>query len=173
MSPTPPPYISFPTKSEGRRPAADASTAGGGCASSVSRARGTGGSANPVQQCYQVGTVLICYGGELQAQAAAGNHVPHDRFGPDLSFRNKKIKPGLRAQGPGNWRREEQSPHAQIADARNVFDSQTAPADPHCLGGFHPRNQSPRIERSRASGCHNYPWACGMRALEKVRTPPP
>jgi len=98
--------------------------------------------------------------------------MPHDRFGPDWSFWNKKIKPGLRAQGPGNWRREEQSPHAQIADARNIFGSLTSPADPHRLGGFHARNQSPRIERSCASGCHNSPWACGIERVEEGATTP-
>src|SRR5260370_21154219 len=97
MSPTPPPYISFPTKSEGRRPAADASTAGGGCASSVSRARGTGGSANPVQQCYQVGTVLICYGGEIPAQDRPANNLSPQPFCPSSSFpHNKKMPTPLR-----------------------------------------------------------------------------
>src|SRR5260370_1938955 len=104
MSPTPPPYISFPTKSEGRRPAADASTAGGGCASSVSRARGTGGSANPVQQCYQVGTVLICYGGEIQAPAAPGDHAPPHPSVPHLSFPTKKNDTRLPPHGHGDCR---------------------------------------------------------------------
>ena len=143
-----------------------------GCASSACGALGRGGSANPIQQCYQVGAVLICYCGELQPQAAAWDHMPHDRFGPDWSFWNKKIKPGLRAQGPGNWRREEQSPYAQIANARNIFDSLASPADPHCLGGFHARNQSPRIERSCASGCHNSPLACGIERVEEGATTP-
>src|SRR5260370_12110911 len=111
MSPTPPPYISFPTKSEGRRPAADASTAGGGCASSVSRARGTGGSANPVQQCYQVGTVLICYGGELQTPAAPREHKPPPPSVPSFSFPTKKKKASLLPPEGRQLGATEQTPH--------------------------------------------------------------
>jgi len=35
---------------------------------------------------------------------AAGNQMFDDGFGPDRSFRNKKIKLGAHAHGPRNWR---------------------------------------------------------------------
>jgi len=59
-----------------------------------------------------VGAVLIGYRGELQAQATVGNLMLHDGFGADLSFGNKKINLGARAQLSGNGSGDEQSAHA-------------------------------------------------------------
>jgi len=62
---------------------------------------------NSVYQGYQVRAVLVGDGGELQAQAAVGNHILNYCFGADLSFGNKKIHPRSCAQGPRSRCREE------------------------------------------------------------------
>jgi hypothetical protein len=120
---------------------------------------GTRWTANPVYQRHQARAVLVRYRREFQTQSAAGNHMLHDCFDPDLSFRNKKIKLDSRARAPRTGRREEQSPHAQIADARNIFQSIASPAGPHIVMRFDSRNLSSGIERSYACGCHSSPRA--------------
>jgi len=126
------------------------------------RARG----ANPVYQGDQVGAVLVGYRGELQAQAAAGNLMLHDGFGANLSFGNKKINLGASAQLPGDCRGEEQSPHAQIANAGNIFDAFASPADPYVLMGRNARNQSSGIQGSDLCGRHISPRACELSARD-------
>ena len=50
------------------------------------RLSGTRGTANPVNECYEVRAVLISNGSEFQTQTAVGNGVLNDSFGPDLPF---------------------------------------------------------------------------------------
>jgi hypothetical protein len=68
--------------------------------------------------------------------------MPHYRFSPDLSFLNKKIKLGFRAQGRRNWRGDEQSAYAQVANAGNIIHVLAPPIHPNvALGldaGSHP-----------------------------------
>jgi hypothetical protein len=53
--------------------------------------------------------------------------MPDYSFSPDLSFLNKKIELGFRAQRRGNWRGEEQSTNAQVANAGNFIHVLTPP----------------------------------------------
>jgi len=115
--------------------------------------------ANSVYQRHQARAVLVRYSDEFQPHSAARNHMLHDCFDPDLSFRNKKIKLDSRAHAPRTSCREEQPPHAQVADARNIFQSIASPAGPHIVMRFDSRNLSSGIERSYACGCHSSPRA--------------
>jgi len=78
---------------------------------------GTRGTANPVNECYEVGAVLIRNGGEFQTQTAVGNGVLNDSFGPNLAFGDEKIDSCSRSQRPRDWRGEEHTTHAQVANA--------------------------------------------------------
>jgi len=121
--------------------------------------QGTRRIANSIYQRHQARAVLVRYSDEFQPHPAAGNHMLHDCFDPDLSFRNKKIKLDSRAHAPRTGCREEQSPHAQVADARNIFQSIASPAGPHVVMCFDSRNLSSGIERSYPRGCHSPPQA--------------
>jgi hypothetical protein len=95
----------------------------------------------------------------------------HDCFDPDLSFRNKKIKLDSRAHAPRTGCREEQPPHAQVADARNIFQSIASPAGPYVVMRFNSRNLSSGIERSYPRGCHSPPHRpCGIERVVKRTT---
>ena len=126
--------------------------------------RGARRIANSVYQRHQARAVLVRYCDEFQPQSAAGNHMLHDCLDPDLSFRNKKIKLDSRARAPRTGCREEQPPHAQVADARNIFQSIASPAGPHVVMCFDSRNLSSGIERSYTRGCHSSPRALRNRA---------
>src|SRR5882762_5331963 len=132
--------------------------------------RGARRIANSVYQRHQARAVLVRYCDEFQPQSAAGNHMLHDCLDPDLSFRNKKIKLDSRARAPRTGCREEQPPHAQVADARNIFQSIASPAGPHVVMCFDSRNLSSGIERSYTRGCHSSPRACGIERVVKTTT---
>ncbi len=101
---------------------------------------------NPPHQCYEMRAVFLCYRGEFQSESSARPDVPHNSLGPDLAFLDQKIKLGLLAQRSRNCRVDEQSPHAQIANARNIIHSITAPIDPHALRCRYPQWSSDPAE---------------------------
>jgi len=43
--------------------------------------------------------IFLVHGRELQPQATTGLYMPHNSFGPDLAFFDKKMNVGLRAHG--------------------------------------------------------------------------
>jgi len=145
-------------------------TTGAAPASSPARAAGGAADCNSVYQRHQARAVLVRYCDEFQPQSAAGNYMLHDCFDPDLSFRNKKIKLDSRARAPRTGCREEHPPHAQVADARNIFQSIASPAGPHVVMCFDSRNLSSGIERSYTRGCHSSPRACGIERVVKTTT---
>jgi hypothetical protein len=63
--------------------------------------------ANPIDQCGEMWAVFLKQGGEFQSESFAGFHMPHNRFGPDLSFLNKKIQFDGYTHRPGIWCRDE------------------------------------------------------------------
>ena len=58
-------------------------------------------SAKPFHQIGEMAAIFLTHGGELQSQSTAGLHMPHNGFGPDLSFLHQKIKGCFRAHSPG------------------------------------------------------------------------
>jgi hypothetical protein len=44
--------------------------------------------------------IFLEHGRELQSQSTTGLNMPHNRFSPDLSFFDEKMKFGLCAHGP-------------------------------------------------------------------------
>lgn len=83
--------------------------------------------------------------------------MPDDSFSPDLSFLNKKIEPGFRAQGRGNGRREKQSTRAQVANAGNIIHALTAPIHPNVAHGLDTRSHPSGIRKLCRCACHVSP----------------
>jgi len=63
----------------------------------ASKPRNQAESAKPFHQIREMPAIFLAHCRELQPQSAAGFNTPHNRFGPDLSFLDKKMKLGLRA----------------------------------------------------------------------------
>jgi len=55
--------------------------------------------AKPFHQASETRAIFLVHGRELQPQATAGLYMPHNSFGPDLTFFDKKMNIGLRAHG--------------------------------------------------------------------------
>jgi hypothetical protein len=113
--------------------------------------------ANPVYQCHQSGAISVVDGLKSQTHSAAGNRMPYNGFGANLSFRNKKIDLGFRVQASRHWRGKKQSTNAQIANPGNILDSFTSPADPDIATRINSGNQSSGIEGCNTCGCHSSP----------------
>ena len=60
--------------------------------------------------------IFFTHGGEFQTQSTAGLHMPHNGFGPDLPFFDKKMEVGLRAHSLELVRQDKQTAGAEIAD---------------------------------------------------------
>jgi hypothetical protein len=56
--------------------------------------------AKPFHQIRETLAIFLLHSRECQPQSATGPHMPHDSFGPDLSFFDKKMNVCLRAHGP-------------------------------------------------------------------------
>ena len=61
--------------------------------------------------------IFLMHGGEFQPQSTAGLHMPHNRFGPDLPFFDKKMEVGLRTHSLGLLCQDKQTAGAEIADS--------------------------------------------------------
>jgi len=48
-------------------------------------------SAKPFHQIRKPAAIFLIHGCKLQPQSTTGFHMPHHRFGPDLSFFDKKM----------------------------------------------------------------------------------
>jgi len=55
--------------------------------------------AKPFHQARETWAIFLVHGRELQPQATTGLYMPHNSFGPDLAFFDKKMNVGLRAHG--------------------------------------------------------------------------
>ena len=55
--------------------------------------------AKPFHQARETRAIFLVHGRELQPQATTGLYMPHNSFGPDLAFFDKKMNVGLRAHG--------------------------------------------------------------------------
>jgi hypothetical protein len=99
--------------------------------------------------------------------------MPDYSFSPDLSFLNKKIKLGFRAQRRGNWRAEEQSTNAQVANAGDIIHVLTPPIHPNVAHGLDARSHPSGIFLLCQCGCHVSPSVpAGLgRAAEKTNDP--
>ena len=65
-----------------------------------SKPRNQAESAKPFHQIRETLAIFLLHSRECQPQSATGPHMPHDSFGPDLSFFDKKMNVCLRAHGP-------------------------------------------------------------------------
>jgi len=55
--------------------------------------------AKPFHQARETRAIFLVHGRELQPQATTGLYMPHNSFGPDRAFFDKKMNVGLRAHG--------------------------------------------------------------------------
>lgn len=99
--------------------------------------------------------------------------MPYFSFSPDLSFLNKKIDVGFRAKGRPDWRGEEQTTDAQVANAGNIIHALTTPIDPKVSASLDASSHPSGIGQLRQCGCNLSPQSCGpRRAAEKTNDPP-
>jgi hypothetical protein len=73
-------------------------------------------SAKPSHQIGEMAAIFLAHGGELQSQSTAGLHMPHNGFGPDLSFFDKKMQVGLCAHSLVLVRQDKQTAGAEIVN---------------------------------------------------------
>jgi hypothetical protein len=92
-------------------------------------------------------------------------------FRPNLSFLNKKIDLGFRAKRRGNWRGEEQSTEAQIANAGDIIHALTAPIHPNVHHDLDARSHPSGIGQLCQFGGHVFPQRGRGRAAEKTDDP--
>ena len=65
-----------------------------------SKPRNQAESAKPFHQIREMPAIFLLHCREFQPQSTTGPYMPHNSFGPDLSFFDKKMKVGLRAHRP-------------------------------------------------------------------------
>jgi len=65
----------------------------------VSKLRNLAECAKPFHQARETRAIFLVHGRELQPQATTGHYMPHNSFGPDLTFFDKKMNVGLRPHG--------------------------------------------------------------------------
>jgi hypothetical protein len=65
----------------------------------VSKPRKLTECAKPFHQARETLAIFLAHCRELQPQATAGLYMPHNSFGPDLTFFDKEMNVGLRAHG--------------------------------------------------------------------------
>jgi len=65
----------------------------------ASKPRNQAESAKPFHQAREARAIFLAHGRELQPQATTRLYMPHNSFGPDLTFFDKKMKVCLRAHG--------------------------------------------------------------------------
>jgi|HubBroStandDraft_5_1064220.scaffolds.fasta_scaffold407718_1 hypothetical protein len=72
-----------------------------------------------------------------------GLYMPDDGVGSDLSFLDKKFKPGLCAHDRWFSRLDKQTAEAQIQNSRSIITSTTPPVDPNTPKCLDPRLEPP------------------------------
>jgi hypothetical protein len=72
--------------------------------------------AKPFDQIGEMPAIFLTHCGEFQPQSTARLHMPHNGFGPDLPFFDKKMEVGLRAHSLGLLCQDKQTTGAQIAN---------------------------------------------------------
>jgi hypothetical protein len=72
--------------------------------------------AKPFHQVGEMAAIFLTYCRELQSQSTAGLHMPHNGFGPDLSFFDKKMQVGLCAHSLVLVRQDKQTAGAEIVN---------------------------------------------------------
>jgi hypothetical protein len=65
----------------------------------VSKLRNLAECAKPFHQARETWAIFLVHGRELQPQATTGFYMPHNSFGSDLTFFDKKMNVCLRAHG--------------------------------------------------------------------------
>ena len=85
--------------------------------------------AKPFHQIGEMAAIFLTHCGEFQPQSPAGLHMPHNGFGSDLPFFDKKMEVGLRAHSLGLMCQDKQTAGAEIANLRSVVIPVRAPAD--------------------------------------------
>jgi hypothetical protein len=66
----------------------------------ASKPRNQAESAKTFHQILETPAIFLEHGRELQSQSTTGLYMPHNRFSPDLSFFDEKMKFGLFAHRP-------------------------------------------------------------------------
>src|SRR5712664_4986510 len=93
------------------------------------------GAAKPFHQIGEMAAIFLTHRGEFQPQSTAGLHMPHNGFGPDLSFLDKKMQVCFRAHSLVLVCQDKQTAGAEIANLRSIVILVGAPADidgPRC-----------------------------------------
>ena len=65
-----------------------------------SKPRNQAESAKPFHQIREMPAIFLLHCREFQPQSTTGPYMPHNSFGPDLTFFDKKMNVCLRAHGP-------------------------------------------------------------------------
>jgi len=65
-----------------------------------SKPRNQAESAKPFHQIRETPAIFLLHCREFQPQSTTGPYMPHNSFGPDLTFFDKKMNVCLRAHGP-------------------------------------------------------------------------
>ena len=65
-----------------------------------SKPRNQAESAKPFHQIRETLAIFLLHSSEFQPQSTTGPYMPHNSFGPDLTFFDKKMNVCLRAHGP-------------------------------------------------------------------------
>ena len=86
---------------------------------------------------------MFVYGGELETQAPARDHVPYHCVDANLTFTYEEIDLRRRTDRAMQARLEKEPTKAQVGYARNVVPSVTQPANPDVLRCEDPRIKSP------------------------------
>jgi hypothetical protein len=97
----------------------------------------------PHQQCCQFRPVLVIQGYEFQTQPFAGFRVLHYGVSPNLTFLRQKMQSSENALGLPLGSLKEQSSHAHIANAGDIFAPMALPIHPYVSGRRNTRGQSP------------------------------
>lgn len=95
------------------------------------------------QQCCKFRPVLVIQGYEFQTQPFAGFRVPHYGVSPNLTFLRQKMQSSENALGLPLGSFKEQSSHAHIANAGDIFAPMALPIHPYVSGRRNTRGQSP------------------------------
>src|SRR5882724_779439 len=86
-------------------------------------------SAKPFHQIRETPAIFLTHCSKFQPQSTAGLHMPHDGFGPNLSFLDKKMQVCFRAHWLVLVCQDKQTAGAEIANLRSIVIPVGAPAD--------------------------------------------
>jgi len=95
-----------------------------------------GQGAEPRQESFQAGAILVVDGQELHAEAVATIHVTDDGVCFDTALLNEKVEPGGHAFFDAEMGSlDEHAVDVDIQDAGDVVEAVTTPADPDVFRG--------------------------------------